>query len=288
MDWPSPTYGVDGVKVINCTLKDAGRDDLSAEAWLSVEGWSKNVQILNNVVSGFYAKAFGAIDCNGGGTCAEISGNHVFNCFGNAIEVESGSDKVIVSRNITKANGGYGVAVYACAGPTVENVIVSDNISEGDRKGIWIDGRGDGVAQANNVFVTNNMVLNPTIDGINLYGDGTGMTVASNSVTGSNVSSSTGIYIANGSGSTPIIGSIITGNRVSGFTFGIMTSKGAINFTNISNNIITNCDQWCICVSSGNLNTLVANNILNPNGGYHIYDGSGKAVQSGNLIAGAQ
>ena len=284
------TYLVDGVKVINCTLKDAGRADLGAEAWLSVEGWSRNVQILNNVVSGFYAQSFGAIDFNGGGgTCAEISGNHVYNCSGNAIEAESGSDKVIISGNITQGNGAYGVAVYACAGPTVNNVIISKNISESDRSGIWVSGKGDGVAQANNVIITDNLILSPTgSGGIILYGDGTGITIANNSVTGSIVSGSSGIYLASGSGSSPFIQSIITGNRVSGFQYGIITSQGAIQFTNISNNIITNCSQWCIRLSSGNLNTLVTNNILNPNGGYNIYDGSGKAVQSGNLIADTQ
>ena len=170
-------------------LKDAGRADLSTEAWLSVEGWARNVQILNNVVSGFYAQGFGAIDCCGSGTRAEISGNHVSNCSSNAIEVESGSDKVIVSRNITKDNGGYGIAVYACAGPTVDNVIISENISEGDKDGIWVNGKGDGVAQANNVIVTSNMVLNPTgvlLPGITLYGDGVGCIIANNSVTGTN------------------------------------------------------------------------------------------------------
>ena len=73
--------------------------------------------------------------------------------------------RLLSAGTLPQGNGAYGVAVYACAGPTVNNVIISKNISESDRSGIWVSGKGDGVAQANNVIITDNLILSPTGSG---------------------------------------------------------------------------------------------------------------------------
>ena len=203
------TQGSSRVAITGNVVRNCGYNGILVWANTAQGGTSSDVTITGNTVSGYgLLTTSSGIRIDDGATDVTITGNTISgagraNCFGILVQSATAAPvkRVTVMGNAVSESSAFGPTGIAFFGALVASINVFGNTVTGCSTGINI------AASATDIAVTGNAVSACTGNGVNI--SGSGITLASNTVTGCGGTASSGINIG-GSDAT------VTGNRVSG------------------------------------------------------------------------
>ena len=271
------------------TILDADADSVNQAAVIIINE-VENVYVASMTLTGGYSEGHG---CAGGGALL-VSASDMSNLSWDDQRISMATLENLIIENSHSHNGG-GISFYRVAGPSLTDVVVSDNTSSFQGGGIFIYASD---VTMNSVTVENNTCLGITFQGMDNFGHGGGVFLNQStgqfselSILNNNASSmGGGIWSSYGSGWT-LENSIISGNMAplngGGIALWDNNSQGEESSPTIINTVISDnsaVGSWWsghgggFWINNSNPHIIgsdISNNSSNNNGGgFNIHNGS--------------